>query len=238
MPRTAPWGLHARKIILQSLLVTTPMVASSVIVTWIVYANIVSESCPYEELCPRSSITNTTSKGYYYVDFPAARLAFISSGSSTLSFALIGFLMNMYAYTNAALLLRASEKAEHGALPSPYQMSVLLKILNAEFMMLWDLAFSKVKRVFWKREKDAGSSFQSPPVLESGVMVLMAGIIARCVYRFQGVLKITSNDKQPARSSCRCILPYRCGSSRIGPGSGAFIYKLSIQQRSRAMVSG
>ncbi|KAH7371540.1 hypothetical protein BKA66DRAFT_590917 [Pyrenochaeta sp. MPI-SDFR-AT-0127] len=174
----APRGVHIRKIISQCLIVAIPMLASSLLIISIVYANLINQNCPFAELCPEPSALNVTSKDYYYIDFPAARLAIISSGSSTISFALVGFLMAIYAYTNAASLLRASEKADHESLPSPYQMSILLKVLNAEFMVLWDLTLAKLMRVFWKRERDNDSSSRSPSLLGNGVIVLFAGVIA------------------------------------------------------------
>jgi hypothetical protein len=146
MQKTASRSTHVRNIILQSVLVSIPMLSSSTIVIYIVYANIVSERCPVEALCPRS--INATSSGNYLVDFPAARLAFISSGSATVSFALLGSLMTMYSYVNAASFLRASDTNEHNSLPTPRHMSVLLRLLDAEMTMLSELASSTVKRVF------------------------------------------------------------------------------------------
>ncbi|KAF2195565.1 hypothetical protein K469DRAFT_649646 [Zopfia rhizophila CBS 207.26] len=169
---------HTRKIILQCLLVTTPMLASSIIVLYIVYAQLIEEGCPSQELCPGPNLTNVTLKTHYYVDFPAARLAFISSWSSTVSFALVGFLMAIYAYTNAATLLDASENADQESLPSPHQMSVLLRILNAELIVLYSLATSKLRKVFWDRAKDDDLSQRTSPIVGASIMVLLAGITA------------------------------------------------------------
>lgn len=157
------------------------MLASSVVIIWIVYANLVRTECPNQELCPGPDLINVTSKDTYYVDFPAASLAFISSWSSTFSFALVGYLMAMCAYATAASLLRASEKADQESLPSPHQMSVMLRILNAELMMLWSLAVSKVNQVFWHRVKDDRNVQRARPILVTTIIVLLAGIAARFV---------------------------------------------------------
>ena len=202
------WKSHTRKIIVQCLLITTPMVASSLTIAWIVYANLVNEKCPSEELCPGSDITGATSSNYFYVDFPAARLALISSASSTLSFTLIGYLMTITAYNTAASLLRASKSGFHEELPSPYQLSTLLRVLNAELMVLWTLAISKIKRVFWHRER-AGDS-RPPRVLRTGVLVFIAGIIARFVNFLSQNAGIDVDIVQSPRSGRRRVLPHRC----------------------------
>ncbi|KAF2677830.1 hypothetical protein K458DRAFT_436235 [Lentithecium fluviatile CBS 122367] len=171
---------HTRKIVLHCLLVTTPMLASSLVILYIVYTNLTTSDCPSAELCPGPAFINTTSKAFYYVDFPAARLAFISSWSSTVSFALVGFLMAIAAYVNAAALLAASERGEEDELPSPHQMSLLLRVLNAELMVLWDLAVSKIKKVFWTREKNDLSVEpikRTSPILGASIMIFLAGII-------------------------------------------------------------
>lgn len=176
-------SLHRRKISLYCLAIVTPMIASCSIITWIVFTHLVHERCQVEELCLKQNTTDTTSKDHFYVDFPAARLAFIASGSSTVSFALIGLLMAMHAYTNAATLLHVSNGARHELLPTSHQLSTLLRVLNAEWMVLWDLSISKLKEVFWTRQDDANSSHRSPPILKHGTATLIAGIFARCLKR-------------------------------------------------------
>lgn len=178
--RCAPaLSLHRRKISLYCLAIVTPMIASCSIITWIVFANLVHERCQVKELCHEQDTTNTTSKDHFYVDFPAARLAFIASGSSTVSFALIGLLMTVYAYTNAATFLHVSSGVQPESLPTPHQLSILLRVINAEWMVLWDLSISKLKEVFWDSQDDADSAPRSPPILKHGTATLIAGIFAR-----------------------------------------------------------
>lgn len=155
------------------------MLISSVVILYIVYANLVTPTCPLEELCQGSELRNGTSKAFYFVDFSAAQLAFISSWSATVSFALVGFLMVFVSYANASSLLQASERDDQDDLPSPHQMSVLLRVLNAEMMILWDLASSKVKRIFWNREKETENMQHTSPILSTSVIVLLISIAAR-----------------------------------------------------------
>jgi hypothetical protein len=192
------WKSHSRKIVVYCLLITTPMIASSLAIARIVYANLVNENCPFEELCPGSDVIGATSASYFYVDFPAARLALISSASSTLSFTLIGYLMTITTYNTAASLLRTSKTGLHEELPSPYQLSVLLRVLNAELMVLWTLAWSKVRRVFWHGERTGDS--RPPHILRTGVVVLITGIIARFVCMSAQDVKMAADYPQWSRS--------------------------------------
>jgi hypothetical protein len=159
-----------------------PMLASALVILGIVYSKLVTSNCPDVELCRGSDFANSTSNHVYYVDYPAARLAFISSWSSTVSFALVSFLMAFSAYINAAELLGASESGEQDSLPTPHQMSVLLRVLNAELMVLWDLAALRVKSVFWRAEKDSSDPttlHQTSPILSTSITILLGGIVAR-----------------------------------------------------------
>jgi len=179
---TISYPPHTRKIVLHCLLVTTPMLSSSLVILYIVYSKLITSNCPDEELCRGSNSANSTSRNAYHVDYPAARLAFISSWSSTVSFALISFLMAFSAYINAAELLGASERGEQDLLPTPHQMSTLLRVLNAELMVLWELATSRIKSVFWRAEKDSSDSttlHQTSPILGTSIMILLFGIVAR-----------------------------------------------------------
>jgi hypothetical protein len=63
---------------------------------------------PDLSLCPYLDTPGPANSLYHYVDFPAGRLAFILSSSSTISFALVGVLMSMYGYVDASQILHAS----------------------------------------------------------------------------------------------------------------------------------
>jgi len=77
--------IENRDVFLMCLLITVPMVAFTVIILRLVLGNkIVDMHCAYQELCPKNGLNNSTNTvENYYVDFPAARLAFIASWSST-----------------------------------------------------------------------------------------------------------------------------------------------------------
>ncbi|KAL5446676.1 hypothetical protein PMIN07_001393 [Paraphaeosphaeria minitans] len=170
-----PWRAHTRKIFLACGIVVIPMIAFTIAIIWVVFANLINENrCPYPELCPGRDILNASSKHYYYVDYPAARLVFISSWSSTVSLSFVGMLMTLFGYLIASQMLRTSSAEQSTRLPSPYQTSILMRVLNADLFALWDLGTNKVKAMFWKKEKsnDSGNA-RSPPLLRSAILVFL-----------------------------------------------------------------
>ncbi|KAF9701743.1 hypothetical protein EKO04_000960 [Ascochyta lentis] len=116
------------------------MIAFTVAILTIVFVNEVNlEYCPHPELCPYLDNSGPSNSSEYYVDVSVGRLAFVSSLSSTISFALVASLMTLYGYVVAKQMLRASIQCNKKAtLPSPYYMSTLIRILNAEIVPLWD----------------------------------------------------------------------------------------------------
>ena len=204
MQWTLAWQPYTQKIILHCLIVTTPMLVSSIAILYIVYTNLITPTCALQELCQASEVVNVTSKAFYYIDFSAAQLAFVSSWSATVSFALVGFLMAFASYANASSLLHASEKDDQDDLPSPHQMSVLLRVLNAEMMILWDLASSKVKRVFWHREKESEDVQHTSPILGASVIILLLSLLARynsSRHWYRVITIVGTNVLQPPHSS-------------------------------------
>lgn len=79
------WRVGNWKIVALCLAVTVPMIAFTATILWLVFAHLVADThCPHEELCPANgTFEGNRDDGYYYVDYAAARLAFVSSWSST-----------------------------------------------------------------------------------------------------------------------------------------------------------
>ncbi|KAF2726617.1 hypothetical protein EJ04DRAFT_571109 [Polyplosphaeria fusca] len=156
---------YTRKITLVASLVTVPIVVFTVTLCWLVFANLVNEtSCPLPKLCPKHDILQSTG-GYYYVDYPAARLVFIASWSSTISFSLISMLMTIFGYLMARrLLLHSETQGVETALPTPYQTSLLIRILSADALSLWDIGFDQVRAIFWLREQSTDSKQSGPSI--------------------------------------------------------------------------
>jgi hypothetical protein len=169
---------HTKHILLASSVVVVPMVTFTAVLLVLVFDNLGDHLyCPYEEICPESPVVNGTSPSHYYVDFPATRLVFVSSLSSTISFALVGALMSIYAYCAAARLTEASVSAnQNKRLPTSYQTSLLVRLLNADYLSLWELSrqpfLSGTKaRCYAKTAK--------PTILRASILVLCLAVLAR-----------------------------------------------------------
>jgi len=178
--------LPSQRILLTSCLVITPMIAFTSIILGFVFMNIVDNfGCSPDYLCSGNGLMNRTSKYYYYVDFPAASLGFISSLSSTVSFTLVGVLMPMFAYTIAAQLIRtSSNQDERETLLSPYQTSLMMRVLNAEILSLWELSSQPVGRRalrISKHAEDLDRREKKPTMLRKSALVFILCILARYV---------------------------------------------------------
>jgi hypothetical protein len=89
---------HSKHILLASSIVVVPMITFTVVILVLAFANLASHlDCPYGEICPQFPLINLTKASYYYIYFPATRLVFVSSWSSTVSFALVSALLSISA---------------------------------------------------------------------------------------------------------------------------------------------
>ncbi|KAH9872528.1 hypothetical protein IAQ61_005365 [Plenodomus lingam] len=169
--------LYKRQILLTSLLVVLPMTVFTIVILALVFSTTVRNlSCHHEAICPAPPLINITSSSYYYVDYPATRLVFISSWSSTISFALVSAIMVMFAYRGAAQLMAASSSANpDNNLPSPYQMSLLMRILNVDYLSLWTYARDGMRHK--TRRKQTPGSLERAKILSSAAIVLVLSLI-------------------------------------------------------------
>ena len=179
---------HVAHIILLCSLVAIPMIACTVALLGFIFVNVTNDiTCLHPELCPGPDLINATSRHFYYIDFPAARLALISSLSSSVSLALVGALMAMYAYIEARRIIsysRATHASEQYAFLNPYQFSILIRVLNADLLALWELGYGKIKSVFWRRDRSESRKVKDEPrnVLRTSIGVFVFCILGRYVY--------------------------------------------------------
>lgn len=181
-PFWAFWRLEKRKIILLCLLVTLPMTAFTITILWLIFGHLVGAAfCPVPELCPRDISAGVDIVDYYYVDYPAAQLAFIASWSSTVSFSLVATLMGIYSHVAARRFLQLPQDGDLATHhPTPYQTSTLLRVLNAELIVLYRLTCAKLKQIFWQREAQSNGQ-KSPPLLRSSMAVFLLSTFSRYV---------------------------------------------------------
>ena len=165
---------HAGKIFLLSMLIVAPMIAFTAVLLWLIFGHLINNrDCPNPDLCqPRSERNYTFGKGDYLVDLPAARLVFIASWSSTVSFTLVGVMMSIYSYVVARQWLHLSHSGISDALPTPYQTNTLFRVLNSELPSL----VIAIRDMFRKSKRE-----KTPPLLRSSVAIFASGIMIRCV---------------------------------------------------------
>jgi hypothetical protein len=178
-----PGRTHTQRILAGGALVAVPMVVFTIVILALVFSNILENTaCPHGDIRPEQPLVNTTSKSHYYVDYPAARLVWISSFSSTVSFAMIGVIMTMFAYRSAAQLLAASSQPnETERLLSPYQTSLLLRILNSDYFSIWDTILYSRSKSSQRAGKKAGSNRdqRKQTLILHSIGILCLGIFAR-----------------------------------------------------------
>lgn len=100
---------------------------------------------------PNPQATDSTA---LFVDFSATRLLTVASWISTVSSLLPSFAMTLLSYPVARSILDASRNRSRAKLPTPYQLSMLLGVLNGSVRSLW----SWVEYRRWKRREPVDSA--------------------------------------------------------------------------------
>jgi hypothetical protein len=177
----APWNVDTKKIMLLSSSVVVPMIAFTITMLAIVFSNIIDlNGCPDPGLCPYIGKPGPADSSHYYVDYPVGRLAFISSLSSTISFALLAVMMSMYGYVVASQILDASQGSDGRALlPTPLGMTELIRLLNAEITLLWDMLVGSYHHITQYKRNSRGHQVKAPRVLRICRIVFVLIITAR-----------------------------------------------------------
>lgn len=176
------WEVHTRKILLSSASFILPMVAFTIALLAVVFLKRIDlDHCPYPELCPYLHGRGPSNSSACYVDISVGRLAFVSSLSSTVSFALISSLMTMYGYVVAKQLLQASTKTvSTDLLPTPQKLSYLIRMLNAEAVLLYEMSSQRSGR---RSSPSTGTARQkgnaAPQIFRTCRTVLLLCILAR-----------------------------------------------------------
>lgn len=176
------WEPYTRNILFACGLVVLPMVAFTMTILWVVFANRLDEArCPYSDLCPdRSHLNSNMSSENYYVAFPAGRLAFISSLSATISFGLVGILMIIFAYSTASeLLIDGKDDTGKSSLPSPYQFSLIVRLLNAEVLALCEVIWDNIKMSFARKRKAVCTEREPSTTFRRCILVLTLCLFGR-----------------------------------------------------------
>ena len=73
----------------------------------------------------------------YFVNYPSTTLVYIASLSSTLSTLLIPAAMLLYSFVLAKDLAKDFDQAAVSNLPSPFQLDMLIKMVDGQLLVLW-----------------------------------------------------------------------------------------------------
>lgn len=180
LTQKVPWGGHTRRILLLSFFAVIPMIAFAIAILAIVFKHGVDlNECPDPGLCPYTNGTAPANSSNYYINYSVGRIAFVSSLSSTISFALVPFMMSMFGYVVASQLLRDS-KEPHGqiSLPTPYVTSKLIRFLNTEAFPLVQTLFKICQRIIRPRPRVQQKLAKESRLLRLSGIVLFLSIAA------------------------------------------------------------
>lgn len=75
--------------------------------------------------------------GVYYVRVSSTTLVLLASLSSSIAPTLVGFFMTLFSYFASQRMLKLSEDVQYQNLPTPYQLVLLIKILDGGISALW-----------------------------------------------------------------------------------------------------
>lgn len=171
---------NSRKITFLAFLVVVPIIAFTITLISIVFVNVIDlDECPDRALCPYTRNSGPANSSNYYVDFPVGRLTFVSSLSSTISFALVAAMMSLYGYVVAKQIMHASkESGKQTHLPTPYGASTLIRLLNAESLLLGEMFISHCRRVL-RRKRIQRKPSKQPQLLRMCMSILLLSLGAR-----------------------------------------------------------
>jgi hypothetical protein len=152
------------------IIMTVPMVLFSALLLGLVYHyRIVQNAFVSENL---AFDLGQNDSNVFFAKISATTLITIASWCSTIAPILVGFAVTLISYPVASSILSASEKQKVTELPTPYQLSLLLRMLsNGSLSSLWGwLKYS----CGWKgRRQSQGTS------LKTLTSILILGIILR-----------------------------------------------------------
>jgi hypothetical protein len=137
IPTMAAWdnqpsvriGGRVREIVVAFLVMTVPMtIFSGLLLGLIFYYRIIQNEFAFSNLAFDSGHNDA---GYIFVRLSATTLIVIASWSSTIAPILVGFAVTLISYPVARGILSASEKSHVAGLPTPYQLTLMLRMLSS-----------------------------------------------------------------------------------------------------------
>lgn len=167
-----------QEILIAFSVMTLPMLIFSALLLGLVFHNRITQNdFSSSDLAFES---NQSDPNAYFVQISATTLTTVASWSSTVAPILVGFGVALVSYPVAKGMLRASENHEVSQLPTPFQFSLIVRIISSgSFSALWSwLTYSFGWR--GRRERQGGA-------IKSLTTVLILGIFLRYVIFSQTV---------------------------------------------------
>lgn len=131
-------GGSALEIGLASTVLTLPMLTLTAVLIALVCINrMPSHSSTY-------SYNNETALALgsaFYVKYSPTALVYIASLSSTLATILISSAMVLFSYPLARNMIRKSDSRDTSRLPSPFQLQLLIRMIDGRLTALWSYLF-------------------------------------------------------------------------------------------------
>jgi hypothetical protein len=161
-----------REILIAFTVMTLPIIIFTSILLGLVFHYRVTQNDSISgDLASNSDLSHSN---VYFVQLSATTLITVASWSSTIAPILVGFAVTLISYPVARGLLTATEKHESAQLPTPFQLSLIVRMISSgTFPALWNwLTYS----VSWR-----GSREGQGRAIKSLTTILTLGIVLRLV---------------------------------------------------------
>ena len=147
-----PWrGItrgHWLELVITSSISIFPMLVLSIVLLCLVFTNLVpNNGSSYVEDTKQDTLLDSSD---YHIDYSATRLVFISSIASTLAPLLLSAAMTVLSYPVAYFLAVKSDEGRAKELSTPFQLDIMIKILDAKILSLWSILLYVLDRTHCK----------------------------------------------------------------------------------------
>lgn len=147
-PHAAGIGGALSDIMIAVSVISLPMIILSGLLLGLVFHNLVSQNTSGSSDLQLSQVEDNEHKAYL-VSFSATRLITVASWTSSVAPQLPVFIMTLLSFPSARRILRRSQQGDTDKLPTPYQLSLFLGLLDGGLGSLWNC----IKYSFWRRRE-------------------------------------------------------------------------------------
>ncbi|KAF8847558.1 hypothetical protein BDZ45DRAFT_733530 [Acephala macrosclerotiorum] len=164
-------------------LVFFPLIAFSIVILWFIFYYRVITERSRSASSDLQTTPNENHASYYYINFSATTLLFITSWSSTVAPMLVGMIMTLSLFPISKKLFKLSLSDNPRRLPTPNQFAILLGLSEGRILALWNY----IRYTF--RRNRAG---QSTGLTLTACIYIVAIVISTLIVIDDTVLHITT----------------------------------------------